>query len=1026
MRIPKQSRLSAFTWRNAALLLWLPCLFAAGWWLDHRSVTRQAQIATPANRNYGQLPLSFEANRGQTAHAAEFFARGAGYRIALNATEAQLLLAAPTKPKAHANPPAKMRQPHSLTLQLRNANANALAMGLDELPGKLNYLRSSDPAQWQTGVPTFARVRYAQVYPGIDVVYYGQQRRLEYDFIVAPHADPRAIRLHFSGAERMEIDATGDLIVHCADQQIRQHKPVVYQLAGDARQAVAGAYTLTKEGEVAFQLGEYDAARELVIDPVLSYSTYWGSTGRGVIEELDFGDFGADIAVDGAGNVYVTGYTYGNDFPTEKPVQPRPGGGLCGDFACPDMFVLKLNAAGTAVLYSTYLGGDGDDQATGIAVDAAGNAYLTGASNSTDFPAGRAPNRNPDAVIAKLNPEGSRLLYAYALGGSGEDSGNSIAIDAAGNAYITGTTFNFDEPNDFPVAQPYQRLPGGGRCVLGGEASPCSDAFVARLNANGRTLDYSSYLGGSSFEAGSAIALDGAGHIIVTGFTAADNFPKTPNAFQARIARDSACADEPDLCFDGFLTKLSADGQALLYSTYLGGGSIDFVQGLAVDAAGNMLVSGTTLSRDFPLKNAQKTDNPLFTAFVTKFDSNGALVYSTYLGGRLVENFLQFALAPLTIFGFPSGGNLLAVDAAGNAYVTGMTLSPDFPTFNAVQSQPGGGLCEIEGQQIPCPDAFVTKLNPNGALVYSTFLGGRGEAGGGLLQPLVESGYGIAADAAGNAYIVGITSSKNFPTVNPRQASLRGGSDLFITKLAEGNAPNALASVNAASYQGPQLAAESIVAAFGTNLAPRSENATTTPLPTTLAGISVRVRDANGVERNAPLFFVSANQINYLMPLGTANGTAVVTVNNANGSVASGEVRIVTAAPGLFSADGSGQGLAAAIVLRVRANGTQVYEPVVAFDTATNRFVARPIDLGPAGERVFLVTFGTGFRFSTNTTASLGGTSGNVAGVTAVGGLAGLDQANIEIPRSLAGRGEVMLTLTANGQTSNAVRVVIR
>lgn len=1025
MRNPILFRLPALVWRKAALLLMLPGLLGAGLWLNHHPTARPDQIATPGGGNYGKLPLSFEANHGQAAASADFLARGAGYRIALNANEARLLLTKPANAKARANPSATIRQPQSITLQLRNANASASASGLDELPGKVNYLRGSDPTRWQTQVPSFARVRYAQVYPGVDVVYYGQQRQLEYDFIVAPHADPRAIRLHFNGAERLEIDAAGDLILYCADQQIRQHKPVVYQLADGARQAVTGAYTLTEDGEVAFHLGAYDAARALVIDPVLSYSTYWGSTGRGVTEDLDFGDFGADIAVDGAGNAYVTGYTYGNDFPTEQPLQPRPGGGLCGDFACPDMFVLKLNAAGTAVLYSTYLGGNGDDQATGIAVDAAGNAYITGASDSNDFPAGRKANNSVDAVIAKLNPDGSRLLYAYALGGSGEDSGNGIAIDAAGNAYITGTTFNFDDPNDFPVAQPYQRAPGGGRCGAGGETLPCSDAFVARLNANGRTLDYSSYLGGNSFEAGSAIALNGAGHIIVTGFTAADNFPRTPNAFQPNIER-GVCADEPDFCFDSFLTKFSADGQALLYSTYLGGNGPDFAQGLAVDAAGNMLVGGTTLSSDFPLKNAQKTDNPLFTAFATKFDSNGALVYSTYLGGRFVENFLQFALAPLSIFGTPAGGNLLAVDAAGNAYVTGMTLSPDFPAFNAVQSQPGGGLCQIEGQQIPCPDAFVTKLNPNGALVYSTFLGGRSEEGGGLLQPLVESGYGIAADAAGNAYIVGITSSKNFPTVNPRQAALRGGGDLFITKLAEGNAPNALASVNAASYQGPQLAAESIVAAFGANLAPRAENATTTPLPTTLAGINVRVRDANNIERNAPLFFVSANQINYLMPLGTANGTAVVTVSNANGALASGEVRIVTAAPGLFTADGSGQGLVAGIVLRVRTNGAQVYEPAVEFDAATNRFVARPIDLGPAGERVFLVAFGTGFRFSTNTTASLGGVIANLAGVGAVGGLAGLDQANIEIPRSLAGRGEVMLLLTANGQTSNTVRVVIR
>jgi uncharacterized protein (TIGR03437 family) len=1031
-------------------LSFLPACFALALWLGaHTSTTKTP--ATPAR--YQQIPLSFAVNRGQAAPGSDFLAAGPHFNLALSAQEAVFTLSAPAPAAAPqaSRPPALTRawlrqlfhtqlqrafhrsaaqsqraQPRVTTVRMKlvNADAGATAAGLDELPGKLNYLRGNDPARWQTGVPTFARVRYTAVYPGIDLVYYGQPRQLEYDFIIAPHADPARLRLRFEGAERIEVDAAGDLVLHCGAQQLRQHKPVVYQLSHGARQLVAGAYALTSDGEVHFQLGAYDPERELVIDPVLSYATYWGSTGSGLSQELDLGDFGADIAVDATGNAYIAGYTFGNDFPIERPVQPRPGGGLCGEFGCPDMFVTKFNAAGTAVLYSTYLGGAGFDQATGIAVDAAGQAYLTGATGSDDFPAGRPPGRAQDAVIAKLSADGSRLLYAYALGGSGNESGNDIAVDAAGNAYITGTTFRFEGTNDFPVAQPYQRTPGGGDCRVGGETIPCSDAFVARLNANGQTLDYSSYLGGNKFEAGSALALDRAGRVIVTGITSADNFPKTPNAFQSRIDR-SGCDEDPDFCFDGYLAKFSPDGGTLLYSTYLGGGSPDFAQGLAVDAADNILLSGTTLSTDFPLKNPLKTDNLLATAFVTKFDAGGALVYSTLLGGRFIENLLHFILAPDGLFASAGGSNLIAADAAGNAYVTGMTFSPDFPTLNPAQREPGGGTCTIEGAPLPCPDAFVTKLNPQGALVYSSFLGGRSEEGGGLLQALAEGGFGVAADAAGNAYVIGLTSSKNFPVVNPRQPNLRGASDVFIAKLSAGETPGVLASVNAASYQGPTLAAESIAAAFGASLAPRAETATTTPLPLTLAGVSVRVRDSNNVERNAPLFFVSANQINYLLPLGTADGTASVTVSNANSASAAGEVRLVAAAPGLFAADGSGQGLAAAVALRVRANGTQVFEPVVRFDAATNRFTAVPIDLGPAGERVFLLAFGTGFRFATNVTGHLGGTP-VAASIGAVAGLAGLDQANLEIPRSLIGRGEIVVTVTANGTVSNGVRVNIR
>lgn len=1064
----------------ANVLVW-PALLASSLWLTAgQRIAKQPAASQPAasqpaaptlakvTASYQAQPLRFEANRGQAATEFDFLARGPQFNLALSASSAVFALAQPdlaaatlkqtanaalhprnrarenrapgkharvlellktslrqaTTPERQPQTPASAAPSAAATVRLTlvNANPRAKATGLETLPGKINYLRGDDPARWQPDVPTFARVKFAEVYPGVDVVYYGQQRSLEYDFVVAPHADPTAIRLRFSGAERLQLEATGALVLACGKQSLRMEPPVAYQLTDGQRQLIPSRYERNDAGEISFRLGAYDASRALVIDPVLSYATYLGSTARSLDEEIDFGDFSSAIAVDTAGNAYVTGLTFGNDFPTLNPVQKAAGGGVCAESACTDIFVAKFSPTGT-LLYSTYLGGSGAELGNAIAVDATGNAYITGQGDSANFPAGRPANRGNDALLIKLSADGSRILYNYALGGTGSETGTGIAVDAAGNAYVTGTTFAINGANDFPIANPLQRNPGStGNCSVEGQTVPCTDAFFAKLSANGTTLEFSSYLGGSGLEIGGSIAVDAQNRVYLSGSTSSSNFPKTANAYQGNLAT-GACS-EPNFCFDGFLTRLTADGTALSYSTYVGGNDLDFVQGLAVDGAGNMLLSGTTLSPDFPLKNSLKEIAFFITAFATKFDANGALVYSTLLGGSVFENLLHFALAPSSIFGGLFQPHLIATDAAGNAYVTGMTNSPDFPTLNAVQSQPGGGNCDVDGQPVPCPDAFVTKLNPSGALLYSTYLGGQG-AGGLLDQALLEGGFSIAADAAGTAYVVGVTSSNSFPTANPAQAARRGNADVFVAKITDGLAPNAVASVNAASFQGPTLAAESIVAAFGTNLAPRTETATTTPLPTTLAGVTVRVRDANNVERAAPLFFVSAGQINYLLPLGTANGTAQVTVSNGTTTLAAGAVRVVTTAPGLFAADASGQGLAATVVLRVRADGSQVFENAVRFDAATNRFVAVPIDLGPATEQVFLLLFGSGFRNSATTTASIGGTNAPVsfAGATT---LAGLDQANVRIPRELAGRGDANINLTANGAVSNTVRVNIR
>src|SRR5262249_54198954 len=374
-----------------------------------------------------------------------------------------------------------------------------------------NYLIGSDPRRWHTHIPTYAKVRYRSVYPHIDLVFYGQQRQLEYDFALAPGADPQAIKLAFTGAGKITIDDRGNLNLQAAGGQIRMHRPRIYQDVEGVRREIPGSYVLTGKHTIGFSLGDYDTTRPLVIDPVLSYSTYLGGNGE---------DVGRGIAVDASGNVYVTGSTTSTDFPTRNPMQPAYRGG--GDFLG-DVFVTKVNAAGTALLYSTYLGGTGEDNGLSIAVDASGNAYVTGGTSSSDFPT-RKPlqaslNGRQDAFIAKLNPAGSDLVYSTYLGGRFDEAGYKIVIDAIGQAYVAGYTTS----PDFPTVNPLQPTFNGFQ-----------NGFIARLNPAGSALLYSTFLGGGGEESAVAhgIAVDAAGNMYVTGLTNSTSFP-TRNPAQA-------------------------------------------------------------------------------------------------------------------------------------------------------------------------------------------------------------------------------------------------------------------------------------------------------------------------------------------------------------------------------------------------------------------------------------------------------------------------------------------------------------
>ena len=687
---------------------------------------------------YGKLPLHFEANRGQTHRDVRFLARGAGYSLFLTPTEAVLTLIKPEPlaRKRAARGSSRPRGPVTgvvLRMTLAGANPDPRVTGLEELPGKANYFIGNDTAKWRTDVPTYAKVHYQEVYPGIDLVYYGKQRELEYDFVVRPGADPSAIALRLTGADKVEVDVQGDLVLHTAAGPIRQQKPFIYQEVGGVRKEIPGGYVLKGEQHVGFKVAAHDARRPLVIDPILSYSTYLGGSGE---------DRSHAIAVDAAGNAYVTGVTLWPDFPTTAGAfQTSFGGGF-------HAFVTKLNPTGSALVYSTYLGGNGAEESYAIAVDAAGNAYVTGRTVSPDFPTTAGAFQTTygdgqDAFVTQLDAAGSTLVYSTYLGGDRYDEGNAIAVDPAGNAYVSGLTQSFNFPT---TAGAFQTRGVGG-----------SNAFVAKLDPAGSALVYCTYLGGSGGTGGGSLAVDASGNVYMEGGTDSIDFPTTTGAFQTTYGGGIS---------DGFVAKLDPAGSALVYSTYLGGSGEDSTTGLAIDAGGNAYVTGLTDSTNLPTTmGALQTiyGGGINDAFVAKLDATGSvLVYSTYLGGSGTD----YALG-------------IAVDAAGNAFVTGNTNSSDFPTTaTAFQTTYGGGGC--------C-DAFVTQLDAAGsALIYSTYLGGSGNDGG--------SAIAVDASPGSNAYVTGFTNSGDFPTTagafqasNARVSEFV--SDAFVAKITDAVPP---------------------------------------------------------------------------------------------------------------------------------------------------------------------------------------------------------------------------------------------
>jgi hypothetical protein len=648
----------------------------------------------PAASVTGVQPLAFEPSGGQSEPQVQFRARGQGYTVFLTPDGAQLTLGSPVASVV-------------VRMSFVNAAPPTHIAGLDQLAGTMRQFPTGGDSCQSPGIVSYKRVRYGGIYPGVDVVYRGEDGPLEYDFIVAPGADPGGIGLAFEGMQRMELDASGALVLHTPAGSLRQPRPIIYQELAGVRQQVPGAFVRRGSSAVGFRLGPYDASVPLVIDPVLVYSGYLGGS---------YDEGAESIAVDGEGNAYITGTTVSPDFPVTTGTNATPQGGQ-------DAYVAKFSPTG-ALLYCTLVGGPCEDTGNAIAVDAAGNAYIAGRAALC-----YAEGLPPGVLVAKLSPTGA-LIYLYTFGGSLADTsaGYAITVDADGNAYVAGKAQA--STSDFPVTSGAFQT---NRC--GGLA----DGFVAKVNPAGNGLVYCTYLCGSDFDVPLAIGIDSARNAYVAGKTASHDFP-TLNAYQP-VHPGGPVADA------GFVSKLSPDGSSLLYSTYFGGSFADaVVTALAVDAGGNVYVTGETTGGDFPTTRGVVQPTSPFPlclgelcsdAFVAKFGPAGSLLYSTYLAGEGHE-----------------GGAGIAVDAEGNAYVAGSTASLYFPIRNSFQAANRG-----------LSDVFLTKLNADASrILFSSFLGGGKPTNSPSLTEGTDEPGGLALGPGPGVYTAGYSSSLNFPT----------------------------------------------------------------------------------------------------------------------------------------------------------------------------------------------------------------------------------------------------------------------
>ncbi len=725
------------------------------------------------NESFGKLPLYFVENRGQLDKRVGYYIQGRDKTVYFSDTGVTFALHSGSPATSSSADGSNSAQRYIVKLDFVGARAGVKPEGRNAAEATFSYF-TGPKENWKAGMKSYSELVYRELWPGIDLVYAGTVNRMKYTFHVRPGADPNQIKLAYRGASTVQLNPAGELEIATPTGGFKDDQPISHQTLNGKLREVKTAFALPTESPAetnakprdevrqvfGFKLDAYDATQELVIDPaVLVYCGYiGGSGGSGDSEQAE------DIAVDSAGNAYVTGWTDSNQ--SSFPVTAGPD---LTYSAFTDAYVAKVNAAGTALLYCGYIGGTGSDRGYGIAVDSAGNAYIAGQSGSSQvtFPVIVGPDltsSGTDAFVAKLNPAGSALLYCGYIGGNSTDSGYDIAIDSSGNAYVVGETFSTQ--TTFPDGDGFGAVPGADQTHNGS-----NDAFVAKVSANGTGLVYASYLGGSGSDIGWGIALDSSNNAIISGQTASDQttFP-TGTGFGALTTFDGTYNTNTD----AFLAKFDAAGTALLYAGYVGGNGSDYGYDVAVNGSGAAYLAGYAASTQTTFPDGDPDNNDTFPvpgidqtynnpdAFLAIISSAGALTYATYIGGN----------------GFDAAYGV-AVDASNNVYLSGESLSStaDFPK--------DGGFTGIAGFDQTFNgnvDAFIVRLNSAGtAYDFATFLGGSRE----------DRARDIALDSANNVYVVGFARSdeSTFPVTNGPDltfnsaAGIESGPDSFVAKI---------------------------------------------------------------------------------------------------------------------------------------------------------------------------------------------------------------------------------------------------
>lgn len=918
--------------------------------------------------DYGKLPLSFEANRGQTDASAKYVARGQGYALFLTEDAAVLEL-----------PQSVVR------MHLLGARKSAQIAGEEPQGGSINYLMGTDARQWHTGARTFGRVRYPEIYPGVDLVYYGNQRQLEYDFIVAPGTDPARVALTFEGATA-RVDEHGDLALAAHGDRLSLHRPVVYQMEGNERRAIDGSYVVARN-QVHFRVGAYDHGKALIIDPVLSYETYLGGNNYDYIGASGGPDAygtlqGQGIAVDSQGNVYVAGTTVSLNFPLKNPYQStakqKSGYGT--------VFVTKLNPTGTAFVYSTFLGGSVIDEGVSIAVDAAGSAYVVGNTLSPDFPvtanafqkvcspelnngaivSGCGYEANGNAFVTKLSADGQSLVYSTFLGGDdsqGGDTAMGVAVDGKGQAYVVGTSSDAcasSDPSYYCFPTTTGAFVNGSENGNGPGASNMHEGFLSVFNAAGSGLVYSTLLShtvpdGSGLN-GAAVALDPAGNIYIAGTTNSGNLSTTVGAFQTTSGPTVSTNNGAVTIYErALVAKFSPVGgtspSTLMYLTYLGGTTttgVNYPTAIAADASGSAYVFGPSSSEsDLPTTaGAYQTTCGGGSAYLAKLNPTGsALAWATCFGGA--SN------------GTVSNTSQVVLDAKGNVYIAGSGAN-NLPQVNPIQSNNGGTT-----------QAFIAELDPTGSkLLFSTLVGDGGALGG-------QYATGLAIDAGNNLYLAGQTYSNDLPvTAGAAQSTYGGGAwDGFIARIAATVATTTTVSASSAS-----VVAGSPVTLTATVVGPTGSAAPTGSVAFMNGGTTLGTQSLNGTG--------TAVYTDSSLPVGTDSVTAVYAGDTLNAGSTSAAVSVtVTPAPVATSTKLTAAPATAVSGTSVTLTATVSPATGSTVPTGTVTFAEGSTTLGTGA-------LGTGgiATFTTKTlsvgahaiTASYGGDAGDTASVSAV------------------------------------------